>query len=395
MWNRNIKENAKKIIKDNKLPDKFCIMPWVGIETNTDASSSICCVMEEPLNTIDLTKNTISDAWTSDHVKEIRKSFLNGELRESCRNCWYEEESNITSKREIELCRYKDDIVNVLNNHQYPKHLDLKLGNICNAKCRICSSKSSTLWAKEVLDKKPIAKFHLEKGRWPRINHLFWEDLSDNIEHVANIDFFGGEPLLINHKFILEKCIKQGIAKNINLSYNTNGSIYKPELIPLWKEFKSVQLLFSIDGIGSRFTYLRHPAKWQEVEQNIFKYKEHVKSVIFCTISAFNIWYLDEICDWQETVLSDVELHFNKVFEPKQYSTKCLPLPIKNKIVNHYFNSVHLDKIKPWLDFMFTEQYDIKYWQKHLKMREESDLYRNEKYSDLFTEFYNIQKEYI
>ena len=44
---------------------------------------------------------------------------------------------------------------------------------------------------------------------------------------------------------------------------------------------------------------------------------------------------------------------------------------------------------------MFTEQYDIKYWQKHLKMREESDLYRNEKYSDLFTEFYNIQKEYI
>ena len=194
---------------------------------------------------------------------------------------------------------------------------------------------------------------------------------------------------------IEEKCIKQGIAKNINLSYNTNGSIYKPELIPLWKEFKSVQLLFSIDGIGSRFTYLRHPAKWQEVEQNIFKYKEHVKSVIFCTISAFNIWYLDEICDWQETVLSDVELHFNKVFEPKQYSTKCLPLPIKNKIVNHYFNSVHLDKIKPWLDFMFTEQYDIKYWQKHLKMREESDLYRNEKYSDLFTEFYNIQKEYI
>jgi len=391
MWdNAIVKNNAKDIIKKNNFPDHFCILPWAGLETRTDAKVCVCCVMQEPLSNIDLSKQTISDAWNSKHLKEIRSSFISGTPRSSCNNCWHEEHSGIVSRRETELYRYKDRITNILENHSYPIYLDLKLGNICNSICRICTSFASSKWAaEETLQGNDIAKIHLQQGKWPRINKLFWKDLSDNINNVTSIDFFGGEPLLIKeHISILQECVERNIASNIELSYNTNGTIYDEQLISIWKNFKNVQLLFSIDGIGNRFNYLRYPGKWGEVEQNIFKYKKYVKVGIFCTISAFNIWYINEVCDWHETVLSDVELHFNKVFEPKHYSSKCIPINIKNKIIDHYQTSKHLNKIKPWLDFMFTEQYDC--WDDHIKQRYLSDNKRNQNYEEVFPEFYNI-----
>ena len=393
MWNRSAIKNNKEFLKKNNLPDHFCILPWVGLETRTDAKACVCCVMQEPLDDIDLSKHTISDAWKSSHLQEIRKSFLSGNPRESCNNCWHEEHSGIISKREMELYRYRNVINKKIKNHPYPAYLDLKLGNICNSACRICSGFASSKWASDDIKLGNVkSKIFLKKGNWPRANKLFWEDLSNNITNLTEIEFFGGEPLLIKeHISILQECIDQKVANKIELSYNTNGTIYNEELIKLWKHFKYVQLLFSIDGIGNKFDYLRYPAKWTDVEKNIFKYKDNVKIGIFCTISAFNIWYMDEVCDWHATVLPDTEIHFNKVFEPKHYSPKCFPRSIKNKIIDHYKSSKHLTTIKPWLDFMFTEDYDC--WDKHIKYRNLYDNERNQNYKNIFPEFYKITNE--
>ena len=75
MWNRSAIKNNKEFLKKNNLPDHFCILPWIGLETRTDAKACVCCVMQEPLDDIDLSKHTISDAWKSSHLQEIRKIF--------------------------------------------------------------------------------------------------------------------------------------------------------------------------------------------------------------------------------------------------------------------------------------------------------------------------------
>ena len=392
MWDpEKIRTTANSIIETHSLPKHFCILPWAGIETRTDSRACVCCVMQEPINDIDLRTNSISEAWNSKHLAEIRASFLTGEARSSCSNCWHEESSGIVSRRQQELYRYRDRIEQLLQAHEYPTYIDLKLGNICNSKCRICTSFASSKWAQEQIDQgSDTARDHLKRGRWPRENTAFWQDLEDNIEHVTGIDMFGGEPLMIQeHIRILERCVEKGVAKNINLSYNTNGTIYKPELIELWREFKDVQLLFSIDGIGKRFDYLRYPGRWSEVEMNMHRYKQHVKIGLFCTISAFNIWYIPEVCDWADAAFPDVDLHFNKVFEPKHYSTKCLPESVKLAVAEHLKTNIHYERIKPWVDFMFTEQYTC--WNEHLTQRDASDQYRNESYAITFKEFYEVQ----
>lgn len=392
MWDsETVKNTASDIVNTRNLPKHFCILPWAGIETRTDSRACVCCVMQEPIDDIDLRINTISDAWNSQHLKEIRQSFLNGDARNSCSNCWHEEVSGIVSRRQQELYRYKDKIDTLLDSRTYPTYIDLKLGNICNSKCRICTSFASSKWAQEQIDQgNVIAKEHLVRGRWPRENTKFWQDLENNIEHITSIDMFGGEPLMIQeHVRVLERCVVKGVAKNINLSYNTNGTIYNSELVDLWKEFNDVQLLFSIDGIGERFNYLRYPGKWNEVEANIHRYKQHTKIGLFCTISAFNIWYIPEVCEWAAATLPDVDLHFNKVFEPKHYSTKCLPINVKQQVREHLQTNKHYERIKPWVDFMFTEDYDC--WDEHTEQRNASDAYRNESYADAFKEFYEVQ----
>lgn len=395
MWNpEEVKRIANKALQQNNLPEHFCIIPWSGIEARTDSKACVCCVMQEPFDGINLAKDSITDAWNSDHLKEIRESFMKGEQRKSCSNCWHEEKSGIASKRQMELFRYHDKIQDILSSHEYPLYLDLKLGNICNSKCRICDSFASSKWAQEQLDHGYHApKKHLENGRWPRANENFWNDLENHVHNLSNIEFFGGEPLMIKeHERVLRKCVELGVAKDITISYNTNGTIWKPELIDVWKEFKHVQLLFSIDGIGKRFEYLRHPAKWAEVEQNIHRYKEHVHVGIFCTVSAFNVWYIPEVCDWAETCVPDVELHFNKVFAPDYYSTKCLPESVKHRAKHHLENNKHYSKIQPWVEFMFTEQHGREVWEEHLKRRRQSDEYRGESFADTFSEFYEVQR---
>jgi len=67
--------------------------------------------------------------------------------------------------------------------------LDLKLGNICNLKCRICGSWSSSTFAVEELAHQtkgnPKKSFHyqmLKQGRWPRENTVFWEQIAESVD---------------------------------------------------------------------------------------------------------------------------------------------------------------------------------------------------------------------
>jgi hypothetical protein len=71
--------------------------------------------------------------------------------------------------------------------------------------------------------------------------------------------------------------------------------------------FTNIQYCFSIDGVGERFEYLRWPAKWPQVVENILWLVDTVPSnVIFAvniTISQLNKEYHAEILDWVQQTM--------------------------------------------------------------------------------------------
>ena len=90
-------------------------------------------------------------------MKSLRQAFLDGKKPSTCNKCWSVEQAGRKSKRILayDMLEY----TKVFNKIDYedinPKtiqFLDLKLGNICNLKCRICGSWSSSKWAQEQLD---------------------------------------------------------------------------------------------------------------------------------------------------------------------------------------------------------------------------------------------------
>ena len=86
--------------------------------------------------------------------------------------------------------------------------------------------------------------------------------LHESIElGVKGYYFTGGEPFMIEEHFeLLRRTVEAGHADHISLHYNTNGTIRPPQKIfDLWKEFKSCEVMFSIDGTFKKFEYMRHP----------------------------------------------------------------------------------------------------------------------------------------
>jgi MoaA/NifB/PqqE/SkfB family radical SAM enzyme len=224
--------------------------------------------------------------------------------------------------------------------------LDLKLGNICNLKCRICGSWSSSTFATEELaqldksdDKKTNHHYQmLKQGAWPRENQQFWNEIAGVSNQIQYIEFTGGEPFMIQEHFdMLQGLVDRGLAHNIEIHYNTNGTQWPEQAEAIWKHFKIVEIAFSIDDIGARFEYQRSNALWDEVVTNISKFKDlrsrnsNIRLQICCTINVFNVYYLEEVANWIVRQGMDF-IYWNMMHDAYFFSISSLPDTAKQAI---------------------------------------------------------------
>ena len=242
------------------------------------------------------------------------------------------------------LEKFKDEEVDYSSNNGVElKFLDLKLGNICNLKCRICGSWSSSKWAKEELDYVPDNKNHvarkwLKDGQWPRKSPSFWDNLDELLPQIKYFEFTGGEPWMIQQHFdLLRRAVDKGYAKHIDIHYNTNTTQY-PKDPTIWKQFKHVQIAFSVDNTEERFEYERYGANWKSSNTNIKKVhalREQgypITTQLCCTWNIQNIMYLDEVLTWANTMDFD-SIHFNIMHDPWEFSLSRVPKYARSEII--------------------------------------------------------------
>lgn len=343
------------------LPEKICMLPWVSIETSPIGTVRPCCLAKDEITKPDgskysLRENTLEEIYHSDYMQDLRKDFLAGNKPATCQRCWDEEAAGRTSKRINSRIRLKEyynsvDFQNINPNQLW--FIDLKLGNICNLKCRICGSWSSSKWAKEEIDYIPklldrkthLAYTYLKDGAWPRESGVFWDNLKTLLPNIKYFEFTGGEPFLIEQHFeLLRYAVEQGYSKNIEIHYNTNGTVF-PEAAELWSNFKHVEIAFSIDNVGARFEYERYGADWTEVQENIAKFtamrSSKISTQLCTTMNIQNVYYLPELCDWISTQRFD-HVYFNMLHDPWHMCiSKMTPQAqelIIDRLTTHEFN---------------------------------------------------------
>jgi len=274
---------------------------------------------------------------------------VDGKQPATCRKCWREERSGRTSKRMHTLDRLKHMLAHETDWTADAKplmFLDLKLGNICNLKCRICGSWSSSTFATEELanlskdeDRKTNHHYQmLRAGAWPRENPQFWTEIAEISDQIQYIEFTGGEPFMIQEHFdLLQGLVDRGLADGVEIHYNTNGTQWPEGAADIWRHFKAVEIAFSIDDVGARFEYQRSGARWAEVEANIVKFKtlraqHHNMSLQVCsTVNVFNVLYLPELAEWNYAQGFDY-VYWNMMHEAYYFSIATLPEQAKSAI---------------------------------------------------------------
>lgn len=326
--------------------------PWVHLYILPNLATLPCCVSPHEDSYGKAGEKSLQEAWNSEKFKDMRLKLLNDNPVYSCDYCYTLEESGVESMRKRFNSQYKNHLKELEKTSPTGevkdlklRYLDFRFSNFCNFKCRGCSPTLSTSWYE---DHEKLWDF---KSDQPKIvNEIkyhpnIWNELKGQFSHLETAYFAGGEPLMMEEHY---KCLEYFISHNlvnIKLSYNTNLSVLKYkkyDLIDLWKKFKDVELMVSIDDIEQRGEYFRSGLDWKKAIDNFRQLKEklpHVKVSINCTTSVFNISRIPQIHQFfiQNEIVDENGFFFNPLVTPECYRTQILPEGQKKKIIARAF----------------------------------------------------------
>lgn len=379
------------------IPDTICVTPWINIEVTNLGKYKPCCEYNGviPLNA---NEHTVVDAYNSKEMRNLRADFLSGKCPSGCSRCFADEKLGKVSKRMRDNFVYKDVINKIDWNNETETHissLDIKLGNTCNLKCRICGPISSSKWYSEVSNYPALQPFYYVppvKPNWVDDSEsVFWNSIKELKNELTHIDFTGGEPLLIkSHLQLLKYLVEQNVSKNIELHYNTNGTVFQDDLVQLWDMFKHVKLSFSIDNLNEKFEYERASADWDEVDKNIDKFLKLSSSQysfdIYATLSVFNVADAGDVYLYAKS--KNLCVSFNWLANPKALSVDSMPEKARKyaierlRSVDENFAEMRLSIIKR------LQQPQTLATQPLLDTIHTVDQIRKQKFSDVYPELF-------
>ena len=363
----------------------FCPIPWIFQAVRNNGDVRVCCqanvtknqgVVRKPDgSSYNAGRDDMVEARNNDMMKAIRKNMLEGKWSDECGRCQTEEESGLRSRRQyeqqwpfkIEDALKVTDSDGAIKTEETPLvYYDLRFGNLCNLKCRMCGPTDSHSWYEDwlqvyggdgfqdthgyvKLDKNSKGRLHTSDYDW-HTSEKFWDHIESNIPNMQHVYMAGGEPLMIErHYDFLQKCIDMGQASKMSIEYNTNMTNLQPRVLELWKKFKTVKVGASVDGMGKVVEYQRHPAKWPIILKNlqtVDQLGDNIHAWLACTVTTLNVFHIPEFIKWKIK-----ESGFKKINSSEK-------LPLLTIHVAHSPVTACIQTLPPEMKQLVREQYD-------------------------------------
>jgi MoaA/NifB/PqqE/SkfB family radical SAM enzyme len=366
----------------------FCYSPWTNVDISPQGNIMPCCKYVPKATDVqfNLQTHSLTDYNTSAFLLQIKQDFEKNQWPEGCVRCRIEEQNNIKSKRQLDYDRWNEHYATYeLHSNQWLT-ASIAFGNTCNLKCITCGSHSSSRWQNEYRN---IYQKDFQHVKFYRND--FVDSFISQTPGVIHIDIVGGEPFLsgiAEQKKLLKHYVESGQAADISLHYTTNTTIFPDEeWWQLWSHFGEIDMQLSIDGIGARYEYIRYPAKWNNTEFNILRYIQQQKQIsnlrlsVSHTVSAYNIFYLDEFMSWCYNV-GLPRPWLGRVHNPAHMRPTVWPE--KRSIKTHLENSQHTD-VRAWAE-MINNSDDQVHFDEFCQRLHQHDQYRNLNFAKTFPE---------
>ena len=376
--------------------DKICMAPWAAISTDVNGSIRPCCRFNQPQKQVEhvmpfMTDGTLDELWNSEPLKKLRQAFIDGKTPIECRQCINEEESGLWSYRQ-EMNSFLEKYPHQKERYDFtstesppPFYIDLKLTNVCNLKCRMCSPMASSLIQKEQEKEygfKGDDYWHANKI----VNTYNEESFKRWLPNIDYIVFTGGEPFVgKENRDLIQLIIDEGHASRIDLHFNTNGMVMPQAIINMLLQFKHVNIAFSVDDIDARLNYHRHGADWELIKKNIQKVPldKNIRIAIYSTVNNYNVWYVEEAMEEFKKLTPNVSYDF--VYEPAFLSPRCLNSFIKEEIIEKYSGKEDYEKIIKYVKSSGVDR-TIEFHDQIRKL----DKIRNENFAEIFPEWSEV-----
>lgn len=323
---------------------------------------------------------------------EFRKKFIDAKCNvnavNSCKTC------------AIASYQYRMHNSTVNNNIDYVKNptltnLHLKFNNFCNLACRMCDPDSSSILAKESNTNFNSTKNPFLKNVLPRDSKLY-KSIFEILPNLEKLWFSGGEPFIQDQVWeIVEYCYENGYSKNIDLKFNTNGTVILNEKqIQMLKSFRQLNIDISMDGIESLAEYIRTKTVWSKWLHNFEKYLqvfEYAEINVACALSVYNVHKVDEI--WRFFKRYNVGMSFTPVWT-NELCVANLNKNAKKYLIEKYKNDPHLDRYPEVFNLLKTKSKNtnMKEYINMLDSRAKtSGMYKNYKsYSEIEKEWFDM-----
>lgn len=414
----NYNYNSADLVKPVELTDReefllkesktFCIYPWIHIHAYPTGEAYPCCHAEMKPGVVgNCRTQTLEQIWQGEPMQRLRADMLTETPNAACTRCYEQEASGFFSGRRSANKHHGHHIKKLDSNPFEMTYWDIRFSNLCNLKCRSCGHIFSSQWYQD--------QVKLAGAEWAKNNRVLnyagrtetdmWQQLLPHLDYVEQIYFAGGEPLLMEeHYNILEELVKRG-RTDVRLIYNTNFThtdLKGRSVFEYWRQFKSVAVGASLDGMGAHGEYIRKGTDWRQVESNRRSMLEICPEVDFYispTLSIMNARHLPVFHrTWvEEGLIRPQDLNVNILQDPPHYRIDIATPEYKEELSTRYLN--HIEWLRQQGDplgratqgfesaivFMnATDNSDLipQFWAK----TEQLDEIRNEHWSDAFPE---------
>ena len=357
--------NSSDLVRDTDLNQReefllkksrtFCIYPWIHLHAYPTGEAYPCCHAEMgPGRVGNCRTQSLKEIWQGKAMQHLRDDMLNERENPACTRCYEQEAAGFFSGRRSANKHHGHHIKKLDTNPFELTYWDIRFSNLCNLRCRSCGHIFSSQWYQ---DQSELAGLEWRQ-RNQALNYAgrtetdMWEQLEPHLDHVEQIYFAGGEPLLMEeHYRILEELDRRGMY-HVRLIYNTNFThtdLKGRSVFDYWKKFQSVAVGASLDAQGPRAEYIRKGTIWSRIEHNrkdMLAVCPEVDFYISPTLSILNAWHLPEFHRaWAEQgLIRPQDLNVNILQDPAHYRIDIAPVEYKSKLIAR-FND-HLQWLK-------------------------------------------------
>jgi molybdenum cofactor biosynthesis enzyme MoaA len=298
----------------------YCPLPFGHVCVGSLGTYQICCQHRVPAKH----QNNISEVpvsqWTKNqYLEQVRDAFQQDQRHPGCAVCWRDEDSGKPSIRTRVSQEYQ--LIGLKPMEQRLVNIEIQAGNLCNLSCVMCDeAESSALLAEN--QRLGINQIQQTDIKW---DEQAWKNLNEILPKVRVLNIRGGEPMY--NKKLLETIESMPVehCKNMLLHITTNATVWNERWETALKKFRLVRVMLSIDAVGDVYEYIRYPAQWNTVEQNVNRMltMPNFKFTVHSVVQNLNVAHLEDLIDWCQS--KNLFLEFQKCYRPQYLEPTNIP----------------------------------------------------------------------